>query len=51
MVPFSVLNAGIKLNTTIFSAKNDRINTNLDPREFLPSIGFYDLLIIIAITL
>jgi hypothetical protein len=50
IVPVSVLSTGIKLNTTICSAKNDRINTNLDPREFLPSIGFYDLLVIIAIT-
>jgi len=51
MVPVFVLNTGIKPNTTIFSAKNDRINTNLDPREFLLSIGLYNWLVIIASTL
>jgi len=51
MVPVFVLNTGTKLNTTIFSAKNDRINTNLDPREFLLSIGSYNCLVITASTL
>ena len=51
MVTVFLLNTGIKLNTAIFSAKNDRINTNLDPREFLFSIGLYNWLVIKASTL
>lgn len=51
MVPVFVLNTGIKLNTTIFSTKNYRIDINLDPKEFLLSIGLYNWLVIIDGTL